>query len=113
MTEVAYIITIAGQDGAFACPTTERVLLAMERSGRKMIPVGCRGGGCGFCKVRVLGGRYHTGRMSSAHISESEQATGYALACRIYPESDLLLQVIGPKPRQGWRVRNAAANAAP
>ena len=34
-------------------------------------------------------------------LSEREQAEGYALACRTYPESDLTLRVVGPPLKAG------------
>jgi hypothetical protein len=47
--------------------------------------VGCRGGGCGVCRVRVLDGAYTTLRMSrQAHV-EADEAAGVVLACRIVP----------------------------
>ncbi|MCX5542118.1 2Fe-2S iron-sulfur cluster-binding protein [Paraburkholderia sp. CNPSo 3076] len=76
---------------AIVCGRGERVLVAMERSGATFIPVGCRGGGCGVCKVRVLVGRYHTGRMSVRHISPEEGGAGIVLACQLYPVEDLEL----------------------
>lgn len=73
----------------------ENVLRAMEVLGRKGIPVGCRGGGCGVCKVRVLAGRYHTRKMSRTCISREEEEGGVVLACRLLADSDLRLQVLG------------------
>ena len=90
----AYTVHVKGFDEAFVCPADERVLIAMEQAGLVRIPVGCRGGGCGICKVRVLSGRYHAIKMSRRHVSETEQRQGFALACRIYPESDLELEPV-------------------
>lgn len=73
----------------------DNVLRAMEVLGRKGIPVGCRGGGCGICKVRVVEGRYHTRKMSRACISDDEEASGIVLACRLFADSDLRLRVVG------------------
>jgi ferredoxin len=67
----------------------------MEVLGRKGIPVGCRGGGCGVCKVRVLQGVYHTRKMSRACISDEEELRGVVLACKLFPESDLRVKVLG------------------
>ncbi|MBA4355156.1 MAG: ferredoxin [Novosphingobium sp.] len=81
-------------DGAeFDCGKEERVLIAMERSGADDIGVGCRGGGCGICRIRVVGGDYKTGKMSAEKVSEVDRAAGFALACRLYPEADLLIEV--------------------
>jgi ferredoxin len=80
---------------AFPCRDGESVLAAVHRLGQRGIPVGCRSGGCGVCKVAVLSGSYSAVAMSRDHVSESEEAAGQVLACRIYPRSDLHLQVIG------------------
>ncbi len=93
MAADSYNIQIAG-GGQFTCREDERVLIAMERSGAKGIGVGCRGGGCGFCRVRVVKGRYRTGRMSAAQISTDDRTKGYALACQLYPLHDLLIETV-------------------
>ncbi|WP_338038006.1 2Fe-2S iron-sulfur cluster-binding protein [Marinobacter salexigens] len=64
----------------------------MESQGLKCVPVGCRGGGCGFCKVTVLSGDYECGKMSRVHAPEEAQAKGEVLACRIYPLTDLIVE---------------------
>jgi ferredoxin len=80
---------------AFPCRDGESVLAAVHRLGQKGIPIGCRSGGCGVCKVAVLSGSYDAGPMGRDHVSEGEEAAGQVLACRIYPRSDLHLQVLG------------------
>jgi ferredoxin len=92
---MAYAITIGGSGQRFDCAEGHNVLQGMMRRGRNGIPVGCRGGGCGVCKVRVLEGRYSTGAMSSACVSHEERETGMALACKLVPETDLRLDVVG------------------
>jgi ferredoxin len=85
---------------SFDCDSTQNVLRAMECLGRKGIPVGCRGGGCGVCKVRVLRGNYRTEKMSCSCVSEEQHRQGFALACRLFPgEGDLHLQVVGAMQR--------------
>lgn len=92
-------IHIENCDDSFPCADGVDVLRAMECLGRKGIPVGCRGGGCGVCKVRVLAGTYRTGTMSRACVSVEEEAQGYALACKLIPDADLRLQVVGKMAR--------------
>jgi ferredoxin len=75
----------------FRCRPDERVLLAMQRQGRTDIPVGCRGGGCGVCRIQVLEGTYRTGPMSRRHVSAEDATEGCALACRLYATGDLVL----------------------
>ena len=82
----------------------ERVLVALERAqgfGKlsnmpRRLPVGCRRGGCGICRVRVTSGQYRAVVMSRAHISAEEVADGVVLACCIYPLSDLSLRLETP-----------------
>jgi len=67
----------------------------MERLGKRGIPVGCRGGGCGVCKVEILSGSYRARVMSRSCISAREEAAGTVLACRVWPESDIRIAVVG------------------
>jgi len=82
-----------------ACSDQENLLRSMEKLGRKGIPVGCRNGGCGVCKVHVLAGTCDRRVMSRAHVGIEEEQAGYALACRIIPTSDLSLRVVGKMGR--------------
>jgi ferredoxin len=79
----------------YACADTRSLLEGMEALGRKGIPVGCRNGGCGVCKVQVTQGSYVARVMSRAHVSEEEERAGCVLACRVRPSSDIHLRVIG------------------
>ncbi len=91
--------TVRLVDGSeFLCPGDERLLVAMERTIGRIIPVGCRRGGCGVCRVRIVEGAYTSGPMSAAHVSSAEQDAGYALACCVYPASDLVVE-LAPKPK--------------
>lgn len=83
----------------FDCADGLDVLRGMEQLGRRGIPVGCRGGGCGVCKVRVLSGDYRTGVMSRACVSVDEQRDGYALACKLVPLTALRIEVVGQMVR--------------
>lgn len=91
----AFQVTVDQVAVSFPCRADESLLAAAHRLGHKGIPVGCRSGGCGVCKVAVLSGSYRVAAMSRDHISESEQAAGHVLACRIFPHSDLHVQVLG------------------
>lgn len=80
----------------FACKPGETLLQGMARMGKKGIPVGCQGGGCGVCKVAVKRGRVQkTGVMSRAHVSEQEELLGVVLACRASPTERVELEVLG------------------
>ncbi len=85
------IILFEGEATGFACAPGETVLAAMQRAGARPVPVGCRGGGCGVCRVQVIDGDYRAGPMSRAHVSLADRARGL-LACRVYPLSNLTLR---------------------
>lgn len=84
--------TIVFEDGpTFACAGDCAVSIAMKHAGVRGTMIGCRGGGCGVCRVRIVAGDYRTTRMSREHVSEADEAAGYALGCCLYPQSDLVL----------------------
>lgn len=91
-TNNVYRIVVSNRGQEFSVPEDTLLLMEMEKLNQRAIDVGCRGGGCGLCKVKVLQGDYETKRMSRAHISEEEKAMGFALACRLTPLSDLVLE---------------------
>ena len=97
-----FVILIEDTGEKFTCGPTRNVLKAMEQLGRKGIPVGCRGGGCGVCRVQIVhGGPYRTGKMSREQVPLKDEQQGICLACKLFPESDLHLKVLG-KWRRGF-----------
>lgn len=107
--------TIHLDGAAFPCRDSETVIAALERAagfgaaavGGRRVPVGCRQGGCGVCRVHVLDGRYRVGAQSRAHVSAEESGEGIALACRLIPETDLSLS---PAPRARGKKTNDINN---
>lgn len=97
------VITVEGH-GTATATTEERVLVALERAqgfGRltglpRRLPVGCRRGGCGICRARVIHGEYRITPMSRAHVSAAEEAEGVVLSCAIYALTDLTLRLETP-----------------
>ena len=79
----------------YPCSDARSLLEGMVALGRKGIPVGCRNGGCGVCKVAVLSGEFEVRAMSRAHVSEDEERQGQVLACRVRPATDIRLTVLG------------------
>ena len=92
---MAHQITIHDTGEVFRCADDVHVLAAMELARCRGIPVGCRNGGCGACKVRITSGRIRTRKMNRAVVSEQEEAEGCVLACRTYPLGDITVQVLG------------------
>ncbi|MBS1143328.1 MAG: Ferredoxin [Proteobacteria bacterium] len=92
---VYYNILIEETGETFRCSPQESLLVGMERLGKKGIPVGCRGGGCGVCKVEITAGTYVSRVMSREYVSVEDEAAGRVLACRVRPSSDITLKVLG------------------
>ena len=88
----SYQVTEQFSGQAFRCKAGQSVLKAMEQQGLKCVPVGCRGGGCGFCKITVLNGDFECGKMSRVHVPPEAIKEGEVLACRIYPLSNLIIE---------------------
>lgn len=76
----------------FSCRAGQSLLQGMENSAGQCIPVGCRGGGCGRCKVVVVAGDYQCGKMSKRYVSAQSMAKGEVLACRVYPLSAMVVR---------------------
>lgn len=88
-------VTIEETGEQYTCGEQENLLIAMSRSGRRGIPLGCRGGGCGVCKVEVTAGEYETRAMSCQHVTEEDRAGHRLLACRVFPRGDVSVKVLG------------------
>ena len=108
-----FVIHIEDSGESYTATETRSVLEGMEALGKKGIPVGCRQGGCGVCKVQVLEGQYTRRVMSRAHISAEEESTGCVLSCRIYPNSDLRLNVVGAMKKNIYRSKAAPLSPTP
>ncbi len=88
-------VRIVGHDRDFRCASGQSVLAALSPVHRLKIASGCRGGGCGVCKVRIVEGAYTAGPMSASHVTAEDRERGVVLACRAYPEGDVVVEVLG------------------
>ncbi len=90
-----YKVTIENSAETYQCSAEQSLLSGMESLGKRGIPVGCRGGGCGVCKVQVTSGSFVKKAMSREFITQEDEAEQVLLACRCYPTSDISLKVVG------------------
>ena len=74
------------------CGLEETVLTAILRSGASVV-FGCRGGGCGTCKMRLISGRVDHGRCSAAVLPAEERESGWFLSCQARALSDLTVEL--------------------
>lgn len=109
---IYHTVVIEETGESYRCAQNESLLNGMERLGKRGIPVGCRGGGCGVCKIEVLAGSFTKRVMSRDYVSGEDEAAGRVLACRISPTSDIRLRVLGKMARNVCRPQAAATLAA-
>src|SRR5215510_16539383 len=92
---MAFRVQVEGYEDIFTCAEDQTVLRCTEVGFKRRIPVGCRQGGCGVCKVQVLSGSFKARVMSRAYVSVEDEAAGRVLSCCIWPTSDLKVRVLG------------------
>jgi len=103
-----YAITLSPIGDTVVCRREETVLSAILRSGAKVV-FGCRGGGCGTCKMRLISGRVEHGRCSAAVLleEEEEKENGSFLSCQARALSDLTVELTATNkyrgPMAAWR----------
>ena len=85
-------ITLSPVSAVVTCGLDETVLAAILRSGASVM-FGCRGGGCGTCKMRLVSGQLDHGRCSAAVLPEEEKDSGWFLSCQARPLSDLTVDL--------------------
>ncbi len=71
----------------------ETVLQAAFRQGITLMH-GCKEGQCSACKSMLLDGEAEHGDFSTFALSESEQAEGKVLLCRLFAQSDLEIELL-------------------
>ena len=94
MSSAVHTISLSNRDSQFHCNEQQSLLHGVESQRIKAVQIGCRGGGCGVCKVRVLSGDYSSKKMSRKHVSADELNQGLWLSCRIFPLSDMVIEAL-------------------
>lgn len=92
---MAFQVALSFEDGITRfvdCAPDETVADASYKA-RINIPLDCRDGACGTCKVLCESGRYDGGDYIEDALTEEEAADGFALPCQMTPMSDLVLRV--------------------
>ena len=92
-----FLVTELTSGKQFNCAPDRNLLQGMEDCAVgfqivRCIPVGCRGGGCGVCKIQIVDGQYEARKMSVEQVTAIERKKNIVLACRIYPRSDLVVR---------------------
>ena len=89
---MSFNVSVEPSGHQFSVAEGETILDAALRHGLAF-PYGCRNGGCGACKGKVVSGQvtYEGGRPAS--LSETEEAIGQVVLCQARPLEDLVLEV--------------------
>lgn len=101
-------VTIDNTGEVFRCAADVNLLAAMEHACCHGIPVGCRNGGCGACKVSITTGPYTTKKMNRAVVSAAEESEGCVLACKTFPQGDIVVHALG----RVWQAAKPQTNAS-
>jgi ferredoxin len=96
-----FTITLTPVGQTITCGAEDTVLTAILRSGASVM-FGCRGGGCGTCKMRLAAGHVEHGRCSVAVLPPEDRAGGWFLSCQARPLADLTVEL---SPANRYRVR--------
>jgi benzoate/toluate 1,2-dioxygenase reductase subunit len=58
------------------------------------IPLDCADGACGTCKCKMRSGSFDAGDYIEEALSDEEAEAGFALACQVRPQSDLVVDIL-------------------
>ena len=102
-------VYLAGRDNSFAAGADEPVLEAGLRQ-HLVLPFGCKSGGCGSCRVRLLQGEVQH-RLPPPALSQAELDAGYILMCLAEARSDLVIDLYQPPRLERLRLQQLPVRA--
>jgi CDP-4-dehydro-6-deoxyglucose reductase len=85
-------VSLANPARSFSVTPTQSVLEAALQAGLNL-PHSCRGGNCGACRARLLGGQIGYRNGPPLGLSAAEAAEGYILLCQAEAHSDLSIDI--------------------
>ncbi|GAB3627781.1 CDP-6-deoxy-delta-3,4-glucoseen reductase [Pandoraea terrae] len=88
---MAYNVTLVPSGRQFQVEAGEAVLSAALRQGIGL-PYGCKNGGCGSCKAKLVDGSVEHGAHSHTALTKDEATRGLALLCCAHATSDLTIE---------------------
>ncbi|MBL4743944.1 MAG: 2Fe-2S iron-sulfur cluster binding domain-containing protein [Cycloclasticus sp.] len=88
----SFKVTISEQEFEFPCEEGDTFLRAALRAGLGM-PYECNSGGCGSCKIEVLGGEINDVWPDAPGLSPRDIKKGRKLSCQCIPTSDCEIKV--------------------
>lgn len=90
-----YRIDISNENLSVEAYPGDHIVKAIGRLYSRHKSNGCGNGGCGVCKIKIIGGKFSVKKWSKAQVSDEEFKEGYILGCRVFPESDMVIEYLG------------------
>ena len=87
-----YKVSIKSKDICFDIAPSQTILEAALIAGVN-IPFGCRNGGCGSCKGKVVSGNVFCEDYQQSALTDLEKENGHTLCCQSYVTSDIDLDI--------------------
>lgn len=93
-------VTVRPDNVRITAADGETVLAALGRAGLRY-RIGCRRGGCGICKLQLLGGEVRYEKpVAESVLSDDEKVEGICLSCRAVPITNVIIEL-----QEGDRLR--------
>ncbi len=89
---MSHKVFIQSESISFDIKPSQTILEAAIAAGIN-IPFGCRNGGCGSCKGKVLSGEVFCEEYQQSAMTDEEKANGSTLCCQSYVSSDVRLEI--------------------
>lgn len=92
-----YKIDIINENLSIEAYPGDHIVTAIGRVKHNHKANGCCNGGCGVCRIKIISGKFSSKKWSKSQVSDEEFKEGYALGCRVFPESDMVIEYLGYK----------------
>ena len=85
-------ITIIPENIELLVSENENILDAALKQ-KLNLPHGCKNGGCGACKCKVVSGEIKLETYNKSVLTDEELDQGYTLLCKAHPQSEVILDI--------------------
>jgi CDP-4-dehydro-6-deoxyglucose reductase len=107
----AHRVTLLPERRTFGVRPAESVLEGALRAGINL-PHSCKGGSCGACRAKLVGGTIHYPFGRPIGISEEEERSGYVLICEARATSDVQVDIREIRPADDIEIRDLPCRVA-
>ena len=94
MPDSSFVVYVEKTNVHWYCRRGQSIAEGADGAQRGHLLAGCRGGGCGVCKVQVKAGSVTMRPHGCNTLTESERSQGIVLACCAEPQSDIIIGIL-------------------